>query len=138
MKKIVVLLLFVSLFSCSVSDNTPRSYDAFLPVESVSMPDQFITNQTHIIYLTYYKPTSCHLFKDVYYTANGNQSTIAIVSEFYPDSSDCQEIITEAETSFNFRPSEIGTYVFKFWQGENTVNGISEDTYLVYEIDVVE
>ena len=138
MKKIVVLLLFVTLFSCSVSDDAPSSFNEFLTIESVGMPDMFRKDQTHTIYLTYYKPTSCHTFKDVYFSVIGNQSTIAVLSEVYPASSGCEQISTQAETSFNFKPEVIGTYVFNFWQGTYTVNGISEDTYLVYEIEVVE
>ena len=138
MKKTLILLIFVSIFSCSVSDDSPRSQTEFLPIESVSMPDEFVKNQTYTIYLTYLKPSSCHVFNDIYFNVNGNESVIAIISEVYTTSIDCQEISTEAEASFNFRPTELGTYIFKFWQGENSVNNVSEDTYLDYEIEVVE
>lgn len=138
MKKTLIFLLLISGLSCSVSDDTPRSYTEFLPIESVSMPDAFIKNQTYTIYLTYNKPTSCHLFKDIYYVVNANQSTVAIVSDVYPASSDCQETITEEETSFNFRPTELGSYVFKFWQGINTESATNEDIYLTIEVSVTE
>jgi hypothetical protein len=135
MKKIVIILLFIITSSCSVSDDTPRSHDEFLPIESVSMPDSLLRNQTYTIHLTYNKPSTCHLFKDIYYVVNANDITVAIISEVYPASSDCQEISTEAEASFNFRPDTIGTYTFKFWEG-NDNSGL--DHYNVIEIEVVE
>jgi len=137
MKKIVItFLLFVSLlFSCSVSDDTPRSYFEFLPIESVQMPDTFTRYQTHNIDLFYNLPSTCHVLNDIYYAINENQRTVAIVSEVYTASDNCQEISTEAETSFAFRPTELGTYIFKFWQGEDE---LGEDHYNVVEIEVVE
>ncbi|MBU2938105.1 hypothetical protein KO494_01005 [Lacinutrix sp. C3R15] len=136
MKKIVAFLLFVSLlFSCSVSDDTPRSHFEFLPIESVNMPDTFTRYQTHTIDLFYNLPSTCHVLNDIYYAINENERTVAIVSEVYTTSDDCQEISTEAETSFGFTPTESGVYVFKFWQGEDE---LGEDQYHVVEIEVVE
>jgi len=138
MKKILVILLYVSLFSCSVTDDTPRSQTEFLPIESVSMPDEFRRNYTYTIDLVYYKPSSCHVYSGIYSTANANESTIAVVSQVYTNISDCQDVITEAEASFNFRPTALGTHVFKFWHSEGDVNSTSQDSYLIYEIEVVE
>ncbi|WP_452232855.1 hypothetical protein [Lacinutrix sp. MEBiC02595] len=139
MKKILAILLFVSLFSCSVNDeDTPRSQTEFLPIESVSMPDVFRRNYTYTIDLVYYKPSSCHVFNGIYSTTNTNESTIAVVSQVYTNISDCQEVMTEAEASFNFRPTVLGTHVFKFWHSESDVNNTNQDNYLIYEIEVVE
>ncbi|QRM88771.1 hypothetical protein FG167_05825 [Lacinutrix sp. WUR7] len=137
MKKILVVLLFIIISSCSVTDDSPRIQTEFLPIESVNMPDAYRINQTYTIYLTYYRPSNCHAFNGIYSHINSNENTIAIVSDVYTNNN-CQEIITEAEASFNFRPTEIGTYIFKFWHGENTINNVNEDLYLDYEIEVVE
>lgn len=134
MKKILAILLLVSILSCSVSDDSLRSHTEILPIESVNMPDEFLVNHSHPIELLYYLPSSCHAFNDIYYTINENERTVAIVSRVF-ETNGCEEIITEIETSFNFRPTELGTYIFKFWQGED-VNG--DDQYYIVEIEVVE
>ncbi|WP_055444056.1 hypothetical protein [Lacinutrix himadriensis] len=137
MKKILVVLLFIIFSSCSVTDDIPRIQTAFLPIESVSMPDAYRINQTYTISLVYNKPSTCHTFNGIYSHVNGNENTIAIVSDVHTNNN-CQEIITEAEASFDFEPTELGTYIFKFWHGENTINNVNEDVYLDYEIEVVE
>lgn len=136
MKKILAIFtILITLFSCSVSDDTPRSHNEFLPIESVSIPDEFLRGQTYTVDLLYLKPSSCHIFNNIYYVAEANERTVAIVSEVFPANSGCIEAYTQAEASFNFRAENVGTYVFKFWQGENT-DGVDE--YYVVEVPVVE
>ncbi|MDO6595936.1 hypothetical protein Q4512_03355 [Oceanihabitans sp. 2_MG-2023] len=137
MKKIVVLLLIFSIFSCSLSDDTTSSQTVFLPIENVTMPNEFIRNQTHNITLSYYKPSSCYVFNSIYSTVTGNETTFAIVTDIHTSNVDCQQITTESETSFDFTPTELGSYIFKFWHGVNGTN-TGQDVYLEYEIEVVE
>jgi len=138
MKKILILLIMLITFSCALEDDTPLFHTEFLAIESVDMPNEFVKNQTYTINLTYNKPTSCHIFKDIYYALNNNESTVAIVSNIYLENSDCQEIIVETETSFNFKPTTLGVSVFKFWQGENTENSLNTGEYLIIEVPVIE
>jgi hypothetical protein len=137
MKKIIFLLLIaISFSSCSVEDDGPNDfYYEILPVESVDIPEEFVLGQTYEITVTYLRPTNCHIFNNFYYDSELNQRTVAVVTSVYPNN-DCLVLIDEAvEASFNFMVNSNGTYVFKFWQGEDE-NG--NDLYYIVEVPVVE
>lgn len=137
MKKIVFLLLIaISLTSCSLEDDSPNDfYYEILPVESVELPEEFVLGQTYEITVTYLRPTTCHVYNNIYYEAELNQRTVAVVTTVYQNN-DCLPLIDQvAEVTFNFMVNSNGTYVFKFWQGEDE-NG--NDLYYVVEVPVVE
>jgi len=136
MKKLLIFLIAVITLSCSVNDdNTPRTYQELLPIESVILPEVFEFGQTYEITLNYIKPTNCHTFNDVYYSKYLNERIVAIISTVYVDNVDCTSIEAEAEASFNFQAIEPGSYIFKFWQGQNEYG---DDTYLIFEVPVLE
>ena len=138
-KKFLVCLIAVMVFSCSIDDDSPTSYQELLPVESVEMPEQFVLNTAYEINLTYLRPTNCHSFNGIYYLKHNNERTVAIVNTVYQSNGSCEAyeaaFVPELEASFNFLPTEIGSYVFKFWKGQDE-NG--QDEYLSMEIPVVE
>lgn len=123
--------------SCSLDDDNGSSNHHFeiLPVESVDMPEEFVLGETYTIYTSYIKPSSCHVFYNHYFESELNQRTIAIVDIVYDN--DCEVYETEVleEVSFNFKVVSNGTYIFKFWQGEDE-NG--NDLYYIVEVPVVE
>lgn len=135
MKKIFFLLLIaISFSSCSVDDGNDFYYE-ILPVESVDMPEEFVLGETYEITVTYLRPTTCHVFNNFYYESELNQRTVAIVTTVYQNN-DCLPLIDEqVEATFNFMVNSNGTYVFKFWQGEDE-NG--NDLYYIVEVPVVE
>lgn len=135
MKKIFFLLLIaISFSSCSVDDGNDFYYE-ILPVESVDIPEEFVLGETYEITVTYLRPTTCHVFNNFYYESELNQRTVAIVTTVYQNN-DCLPLIDEQiEASFNFIVNSNGTYVFKFWQGEDE-NG--NDLYYIVEVPVVE
>ncbi|MGB1307368.1 MAG: hypothetical protein ACPG6B_00555 [Oceanihabitans sp.] len=136
MKKIGILLIAIFALSCNLgSDDTSNIRQELLPIDVAVVPDEFVLNHTYVIDLAYIRPTTCHAFKDIYYMAEDNQRTIAIVANVFNSSSGCDEIATVVETSFNFIATQTGTYVFKFWKGLDE-NG--EDQYSIYEIPVIE
>ena len=63
----IVLILTISLVSCSVDDNRIEFYTEFVPIESVDIPTEFVFGQVYTIYLTYFRPSGCHVFNDFYY-----------------------------------------------------------------------
>ena len=136
MKKIIFLLLIViSVSSCSVDDDANNFYYEILPVESVVIPEEFELGQTYEITVTYLRPTNCHVFNNFYYESDLNQRTVAVVTSVYQNN-DCLPLIDEeAQATFNFMVNSNGTYVFKFWQGEDE-NG--NDLYYIVEVPVVE
>lgn len=136
MKKIVFLLILVfSLASCTVNDdNTPAFHYEILPIEGVTMPEEFTQGEVYTIYVTYLKPTGCYVFNDFYYVSELNQRTVAVINTVY-DNNECQTFNGETvEVSFNFMVNNSETYVFRFWQGEDE-NG--NDLYYIVEVPVV-
>ena len=123
------------LYSCSLGDDSLDTHFEIIPVESVSMPDEFILDEIHLIELTYFRPSTCHAFNNIYYVAESNERTVAVVNIVFDSNDNCEEILIESEASFNFKPTELGPYIFKFWQGKNDDG---EDLYMIVEIQVIQ
>lgn len=137
MKKLLLICFgFIALNSCTIDDDSGSNYDyEFLPIESVDIPEEFIFGETYSINYTYYRPSTCHSFFDLYYHVENNQRIVAVINIVY-DQSDCELLNEELmERSFNFTVLDQQTYVFKFWQGQSETG---EDLYLTYEVPVVE
>ena len=47
----------------------------------------------------------------------------------------CAAADTQLQATFNFEATETGTYIFKFWQGQDDYG---EDSYLTVEVPVLE
>ncbi|WP_452225525.1 hypothetical protein [Lacinutrix chionoecetis] len=135
MKKLLILIIGLVTFSCSLSDDSPTDYQELLPVEEAVLPEEFVLNETYEITLVYLRPTTCHAFSDIYYLKENNERTVAVISTVFQSNGNCTALGTELEATFNFKATQTGSYVFKFWQGEDD-NG--EDTYLTVEVPVVE
>ncbi|TJY34722.1 hypothetical protein [Pontimicrobium aquaticum] len=138
MKKIIsAIFIFTLIFSCSLDNDIDRdaAYTDIIPIQSAEFPDYFESGQTHTITYNYLRPSTCHSFYDLYYVAEENTRTIAVVA--YVEVSDDCEVLTDenVESSFNFRAEEpIGTvYTFKFWQGRDNSG---EDIFVTYEVEV--
>ena len=137
MKKLIALsLALVLLVSCSIDNENGSNYSfEILPVESVDIPSEFTLGETYPITVTYLKPSSCHLFKEFYYSKNLNERTVAPITIVYEDNN-CETLDTITEdATFNFIVTGNGSYIFKFWQGEDA-NG--EEQYLTIEVPVVD
>ena len=135
MRKIIFTLLPFILFSCSLEDNSLDTYFELVPVESAVVPDEFVLGNLHLITLTYIRQTTCHAFNDIYFVADSNERTVAVTNIVYDSNGNCEEISDELETSFNFRATELGSYIFKFWKGKDDDG---EDLYLTVEVPVIE
>jgi len=135
MKKLLYLSVFMlTLFSCSIDDDGPNYTFEILPIESVSMPSEFVLGETYEITVSYFKPSSCYVFNDFYYVSELNQRTIAVIASVY-SGPNCEIYENElVDVSFNFMVNNNGTYVFRFWQGQDE-NGT--DTYYIVEVPVV-
>lgn len=132
MKKFVAYCLLVMfIFSCSNSDDTTQDvYYEILPVESATLPDQFHLGDTYEITLTYIRPSTCYAFNNIYYLKEANERTVAVVAYVVSDNNTCVTLNEEMETSFDFKATNSGSYIFKFWQGD--------DNYMVVEVPVIE
>ncbi len=134
MKKFFVFCLTALLFaSCSIDDGVPFT-NVFLPVESVEIPDEFELGGTYPITVNYFRPTTCHAFQRFYYLSKNNERTVAPITYLF-ERSDCKTLQEElVEAKFNFTVISNGSYIFKFWQGEDADG---EDQFLEIEVPVV-
>lgn len=135
MKKFFVLCIITLLFaSCSIDDDGPNFSFEILPVESVVIPDTFTLGETYPITVSYFRPSTCHTFKEFYYLKENNERTVAPINYVF-ERNDCETLQDElVNETFNFIVTSNGSYIFKFWQGkDNEGNG----QYLTIEVPVV-
>jgi len=142
MKKVTfIVMLLMSFLSCSTDDGADPNdggsfYFQYLPIESVSMPQEFMFSESYVIEYTYYRPSSCHTFNDLFFDADNNTRTIAVINTVSVDNGQCVDLQDELVTGrFTFIVSDTETYLFRYWQGEDS-NG--NDIYLELEIPVVQ
>jgi hypothetical protein len=135
MKRLVVFCLTLMLFaSCSVDDDSTSFSFEVLPVESVDIPDEFELGETYPITVSYLRPSTCHGFKEFYYLKENNERTVAPITYVF-DNNDCETLEDNlVEATFNFIVTSNGSYIFKFWQGEDTDG---ETQYLIIEVPVI-
>ncbi|WP_223550197.1 hypothetical protein [Aestuariivivens sp. NBU2969] len=140
MKKIFALsCLFIFFLSCS-TDHDSTSYTLeIMPVESVDIPSEFELGKTYPITVKYYRPTTCYAFRDFYYVKENNMRTVAPINyvfEHEMENNSCTDLQDElVEATFNFIVTSNGSYIFKFWQGEDNTG---EDQYLTIEVPVID
>ena len=126
--------LFSLVWSCSTQDDDLSVHQELLPIEQAFLPEECQLSEGCEVTLTYLKPTNCYDFYNIFYSKEGNERIVAVITTVYSNTN-CNTINSEEETSFDFTPREAGVYIFKFWQGENENN---EDEYITYEIEVLE
>ncbi len=139
MKKLFLICFVISLvLSCSLDDDSDNFEYELVPIESVSMPDTFVRGAIHTIVYSYYRPTTCHGFHNLYYVSEDNERIVGVVNTVF-DNTNCEALEENSENlierTFDFKPLNTGTYIFKFWQG---LDENEEDMYLEYEILVEE
>ncbi|MDI9256157.1 hypothetical protein [Flavobacterium sedimenticola] len=134
MKRIISLIALVFVFNaCSVDDGNDFLFE-LLPVESVDIPTEFTMGETYQIKMYYRRPTTCHSFNTIYYDKDLNVRTIAIESAVR-QASYCEELTENnlVECSFNFLVTSNGSYIFKFYQGQDEQGN---NIFLQYEVPV--
>ncbi len=134
MKRLIILSLTLILFaSCSLKDDGIDYTLDILPIESVDIPDTFTLGETYPITVSYFRPSTCHAFKEFYYLKSNNERTVAVINYDY-NGTNCAALQDElVEATFNFIVTSNGSYIFKFWQGVDT-NEV--DKYLTIEVPV--
>ncbi|MES2410918.1 MAG: hypothetical protein V4535_05680 [Bacteroidota bacterium] len=135
-KKIVSLFaLFFILNSCSpTGDETQYLFD-LTPIESVDIPTEFTLGETYPITVHYTVPTNCYYFNTLYYDKDLNVRTIA-VENAVAQGNNCQELTPAngaREYTFNFYVTSNGSYIFKFYQGQDDQGN---NIFLEYEVPV--
>ena len=133
MKKIISVIALFFLFNSCTPDSGPNYTFEVLPVESVDIPTEFTLGETYLITMHYKRPSTCHYFNGIYYDKNLNVRTVAVESAV-EQRDNCQELTNEMNTcSFNFTVTSNGSYIFKFYNGEDADGN---NTFLEYEVPV--
>jgi hypothetical protein len=137
MKKLIALFsLIVLLNSCSVDEGTNYQLQ-ILPVSRVEIPTEFELGNTYEIKMYYNLPSSCHHYNTIYYRkGTGSESNVRTVAveTAVAQQSNCNTLTNnEQECRFNFLVTGNGTYIFKFWTGEDAQGN---DTFMQYEVPV--
>ena len=138
MKKLFFFGFIIAAFwSCSLDDSANEDFQfEILPIESASVPDEMSFGEVYTIGYSYFRPSTCHGFNDLYYVADDNIRTVAVINTVVNNNA-CQDLTNElVERSFSFFvQNNSDSIIFKFWQGEDD-NG--QDIYLVFEVPIVE
>lgn len=124
-RAISLLLVSLTFISCDLNDEESYSQE-ILPVAKVEMQTAFAKDSTTTIIVKYLRPSNCHFYDDFFYERQGFTRIIAIYSSKL-QKDNCQTIENDTiAVPMKFRPTEIGTYLFKFWKG---TNASGEDTF---------
>lgn len=136
MKRLFLLFAIIGFFnSCSIDDNNPVRFEtAYMPVQSVNIPESFMLGGTYEISMTYTAPNDCYEFNRFLYEVTGNVRTVVIENSVYT-SNECNNISEIVQVSFDLVVTSNETYVFHFWQGRDNEG---QDQYYVVEVPVVE
>lgn len=110
-------LTLVSLVGCSLEDPENFQFVA-LPITAVEMPESFELNATYEIKVSYQRTSSCAFFER--FDVPRQESTtrmVSVIGRMLSDRDNCQEILEEVETSFNFMVLYNEPYLFRFYAG---------------------
>jgi hypothetical protein len=127
-----VIFSFIIFVSCS-NDDGPTYHYELLAIEDVILPENFEYGKIYEVSLKYIQPDDCYISSDVLYEYDNDIRNVAVISTVLDDKN-CFPSEFEDEISFKVQALQEGTYVFKFWQGEDD-NG--EPIYLVKEVPVI-
>lgn len=146
MKKFILFLACIATLTACDNDDDFVGYGLeTMPTVSVDTPEEMTLGNSYEFTINYVRPTSCYALYDLYYVVGTDDDVIEDEDPQYTrvvapinivyDESTCQEINELVDISFNFKPTELETYTFKFWTGKDEME---EDTFLVVQIPVVE
>ena len=120
-KTILLLVLFLTLLSCSTDDGGQNAMvNVLVPVTNVNLPETFAAGETYDVEITYSPPTHCHQFAGIESESEGNEFFLGVMNSYPPNDSSCEEkngLISQ--TSFSFTPEPNDFYIFNFWRGQD-------------------
>ncbi|MES2812167.1 MAG: hypothetical protein V4670_06830 [Bacteroidota bacterium] len=135
MKKICgFLVLLFGFVSCTTNDDYIKYHPELLPIESVTLPTEFVRDNIYEIPFEYIRPTTCHVFEGFYYEKEANVRTIAIETSVIEQSGCTVATVNPITEILYFRPTLEDSYIFKIWKGKDS-NG--QNIFEEIEIPVV-
>jgi len=128
MKRIAsAIALCLLIVSCAPEG---ESYSLeILPVAKVEMETAFAKDSVTEISVKYLRPSNCHFYEDFYYERVEFTRIVAIYNAKL-NKDNCQSFANDTiAVPLKFKPTQLGTYTFKFWKGTNNAG---EDEYFEY------
>lgn len=118
MKRLVILaLIAISAISCDLGEEDKTQF-VLGPIQDVTMASAYKVDSVSVITIRCVRPTDCHIVNGFFYDINGFTRTVAM--EFaVTDGDNCQPETYPYEVPLNFKPTTPGTYLFRFWDGQN-------------------
>lgn len=147
MKRIALLMILaVSLYSCSSDDDGPNVNYAFAEITEADLPDFFETGETYKLDVTYELPNACHTFATFdsnEYADEENDSTYVIeiyaLTSYDANLTECTEEGELSETKstgdLNISSEDYNNYQFKFLTG---VDENEDGEFLIIDVPVGE
>lgn len=131
---ITTVTLSLLLGSCSLDNDDANFEFSYLKILDVEIPETFDFNAIYKIKVTYLRPDECDYFH-AFDVIKVDETTreVVIIGSTLTDQVECPTVNQEIETSFDFQVLYTGTYLFKFWTGEDT-NGNQQ--FLEIEVPV--
>jgi hypothetical protein len=128
MKRIAsAIALCLLIVSCTPEGDTYSL--EILPVAKVEMETAFAKDSVTEISVKYLRPSNCHFYEDFYYEKIDTVRIVAIYNAKL-NKDNCQSVANDTVTvPLKFKPTQLGTYTFKFWKGTNDAG---EDQYFEY------
>lgn len=124
MKKLISALVLCFILASCEPEGEGYTIE-ILPVAKVEMQTAFRKDSVTQIPVKYLRPSNCHFYEDFYYDKVGFSRIVAIYNSRL-DRDNCQSIENDTITvPLKFKPTELGTYTFKFWRG-TTAAGVDE------------
>lgn len=123
-KVFLITLLALICASCSVGDDTETNF-SLLPVYQFDVPTAFKVDSVSVFNVRYKRVSDCQIYNGMYLNRTENEIKIAIKVVELQEANCNPDNETVYEFPLNFKPSQSGTYVLKFWNGKDP-NGIDQ------------
>ena len=115
---VALIALVAVTTSCSLDDGEDFYFEP-VKIISATFPEEMNVGTTYTVEVVYEQTSTCHVFNGFNYLPGENLTrTVTALSTVYPERL-CEDSELEREAAFQFKPAESGTYVFRFWQGED-------------------
>ncbi|MBK6963390.1 MAG: hypothetical protein IPH20_05445 [Bacteroidales bacterium] len=115
-KLFLSLLLFsVIITSCELQGESHEKYTSYVSITETTLPDSVVIGQTVPVYAKAMAPNGCWSDLTIFLGKSVLSDTIYAISAtglFESYNGICSEILITADTTFEFKPDTVGTFIF--------------------------
>lgn len=110
-----ILFIFITITACSIDSKC--DFNTISPIIDAQGPESILLGETITFQLLHEPETGCSTNRDLEVFVNQN---ILFIRQLINVKCDCFEEPEVINSSFQFTPTEIGTYTFRFESTENS------------------